>query len=379
MRIMWLLNHTSARKFEINMLKQIGINEIFLAKKYPNDPNFRSASADYSEDANLTIPKEHLEILNQADWYDEVNRDTWEIANLHFDVLFCILANNAKVLKGAAKYFKGIVLLRAYGLPKITYSKLMRNYPPFQEGLAHIKTLGDRFVFGEAYKHLHLSEAKLLSSRHIYLPLGLSQTGQTTQWEGNDKKIFFVCPDIGFNNFYKIIYQKFVSDFQGFPYAIAGAQSIATDDKNILGFVTAEEHERNMRQMRVMFYHSTEPNHVHYHPFEAIRAGMPLVFMAGGLLDSFGGKTLPGRCKSIREAQQKIARILADDWQLINDIRSTQNILLDPMKAENCIDAWRAGFAKLTPKDKTTPSHKKRIAVIIPEKHRPEYFAVQNF
>ena len=57
-----------------------------------------------------------------------------------------------------------------------------------------------------------------------------------------------------------------------------------------------------------MYYHSTEPDHIHYHPFEAVRAGMPLVFMAGGMLDRLGGIDLPGRSKPPKEARQKIER-----------------------------------------------------------------------
>jgi hypothetical protein len=119
--------------------------------------------------------------------------------------------------------------------------------------------------------------------------------------DGSDKRIFFVCPDIG-SILLPYYYRQFI-DFV-IPHAIAGAQSLAVSDKSVLGYAPTDVHERNMREMRVMFYHSTEPNHIHYHPFEAIRAGMPLVFMAGGILDRFGGLSCRG-CKSIREAQRK--------------------------------------------------------------------------
>ena len=76
--------------------------------------------------------------------------------------------------------------------------------------------------------------------------------------------------------------------FSCFDYTIGGAQPVQVNDKNVIGFVTREQHEFNMRQHRVMYYHSAEPNHIHYHPFEAVRAGMPLVFMADGMLDSMG-------------------------------------------------------------------------------------------
>ena len=53
---MWLLNHGTARKFEVPMLKRIGFSEVFLPKKTPADISFRSGSVEFSEDQHLTIP-----------------------------------------------------------------------------------------------------------------------------------------------------------------------------------------------------------------------------------------------------------------------------------------------------------------------------------
>jgi len=140
--------------------------------------------------------------------------------------------------------------------------------------------------------------------------------------------------------------------------------------------VPNDVHARHMRDLRVMFYHGTEPNHVHYHPFEAIRAGMPLVFMGGGMLDRFGGKTLPGRCKTLREARSKIDRILHGDEGLIAAIRDTQGRLLEPLRPANCMGAWREGLqrilqgldrARLSRSIARKPT---RIAVIVPIGYR---------
>src|ERR1700750_1233768 len=90
-RVMWLLNHATARKFEVPMLKSIGIREIFLPKIIPADHNFRSGSVDFSEDKNLTIPPDHLAILNSVDWYGEPSPEAWDIANRYFDVAFFIV------------------------------------------------------------------------------------------------------------------------------------------------------------------------------------------------------------------------------------------------------------------------------------------------
>lgn len=375
-RIMWLLNHSSARKFEVAMLKAIGFNEIFLPKHYPNEVSFRSASIDYAEDTHLSIPAEDLAILNAADWYKGPDKDTWAIANKHFDILFFI-AHCPTILANVSQNFNGVAILRAYGLNSpLTYGKVC-NY--LSNGFSTIETMGRRFWFGEAYAHLHRIEGDFFQAHSVFLPLGLHDCSfRDIGWNGNERKILFVCPDIGFNSYYLNIYHEFKTAFGDMPYAIAGAQPLPTSDPSVLGFVSNEQHASNMREFRVMFYHSTEPNHIHYHPFEAIRAGMPLIFMAGGLLDNQGGLGQPGRCTTIKEARSKIQRILNDDWSLINDIRKSQVRLLEPMRHENCELAWRNGFKRIlgelelakVSRPTTVAKPRKRIAVIIPIAYR---------
>jgi glycosyltransferase involved in cell wall biosynthesis len=374
-RVMWLLNHGAARRFEITILKQLGIHEIFLPKSYPNDPAFRSASVDYSEDKFLTIPREDLEKLNAADWYTDPGRAVWDIANRYFDVIFFALHGGA-LLKGIARHFRGVALLRAYGMPRDqSYSVLLRTMSRL-EGQSLVHSLGKRFYFAEAYAHLHENEAEFLRWRRLFLPLGLDDCRLNDCWRGNDRRLFFICPDIGFNEYYRQTYQQFIQNFKGMPYAIGGAQPVRIGDPHVIGYLPREQHEQNMREMRVMFYHSTEPNHIHYHPFEAIRTGMPLVFMADGMLDRLGGERLPGRCTSIKEARRKISAILDGDSALIDTIRSNQRLLLDAMRPENLIDRWRSGMnavckaafeARL---QRSKPLKPARIAVIVPIGYR---------
>ncbi|HGT9206800.1 TPA: hypothetical protein ACM4J4_004970, partial [Escherichia coli] len=102
-------------------------------------------------------------------------------------------------------------------------------------------------------------------------------------------------------------------------------------DKHVLGFVDYDTHNNNMNKSRVMFYHSQEPNHIHYHPFEAIKNGMPLIFMANGMLDKLGGINLPGRCKTINEAKNKIKRLMDGDRKFTQLVKESQVILLEAM------------------------------------------------
>ena len=375
LRVMWLLNHSSARKFEVPMLKKIGVDQIFLPKNYPSDPYFRSANIVFSEDKYLEVPAADLQILNAVDWYGGGTAEAWSIANKYFDLVFFIL-HQPEVLLNAARHFDGAILWRAYGLDKsISFGHLIR-YLNLSKA---IREIGPRFYFGEAYSHLADSEPDLLARRRVFLPLGLGDVSLLNDWQGNARHIYFVCPDIGFNPFYKKIYDEFRVNFAEVKYVIAGAQPISVNDQNVLGFVSNEQHAYNMTQSRVMFYHSQEPNHIHYHPFEAVRAGMPLVFMAGGMLDRMGGVGLPGRCKTIAEARQKIKRILADDWGLIDRIRKSQVVLLDSMRPENCETAWRDGFARIESdleawraEQAMRPqvSQRKRVAVILPVGYR---------
>ncbi|MGX9431737.1 MULTISPECIES: glycosyltransferase family protein [Bradyrhizobium] len=375
LRAMWLLNHTTARKFEVPMLKRVGIEEIFLPKKIPSDPSFRSGSVDWSEDENLTIPKQDLAILNATDWYDEPSADAWRIANEHFQLIFFILLN-ADFFRSIMRNFCGAKVWRAYGLsdPPLSYARILSHYG-WRKGPSWSAHAAASLWFGQAYSHLAEVEPRWLADRAIYLPAGLESADLRDDWIGSDRRIFFVCPDLAFNDYYQDVYRDFKRTFAGLAYVVAGAQPLRVEDEHVLGYVSGEQYRLNMRSFAVMYYHSSERYHVHYHPFEAVRAGMPLVFMGGGLLDRLGGLKLPGRCKTPQEARSKIERILAGDKQLIGQIRESQAVLLDSMKAEHCEPIWRSGIElilKRTAEARSTAPivRKKRVAVILPVAYR---------
>lgn len=371
-RVLWLLNHATLRRFEVSQFHALGIHEIFTPKSFPYDEGNLSASVDESLDASLTIPPEDLSILNAQNWYESPSDEAWKIANQHFDV--AIIGAFPRQIASVVRHFQGAIVLRVFGLARdYSYTRLIQD-----ELGAHyiekLKHLGERFWFGAGYAHLKDGEGAFLRSRDCFLPVGLDGTLATDAWEGSDKRIFFVCPRIETSPYFNAVYKKFITDFAGIGHLIGGAQPLKVADPGVLGFVPRAMHERHMREMRVMFYHSTEPNHIHYHPFEAICAGMPLVFMAGGMLDRLGGENLPGRCKTTKEARRKIERILGDDHALIASIRQSQVVLLEPMRAENCETAWREGFRRiLAVLERPVPvavTRKRRIAVIVPVGYR---------
>lgn len=345
-RVMWLLNHTSARKFEVPMLKECGFNEIFLPKSFPADPGFRSASVDWSEDQYLTIPAEDLALLNNTDWYSGGTRQAWQIANKWFDIVFFI-AYDAKLIKNVANHFKGVCVWRVFGLDRtMTYGRYLTLISE-GKGAEYIRKMGKRFVFAMAYDHLANIEPAFIRDRASYLPLGMKNTGISNKWTGEEKRILFVCPDIAINPYYNKIYKDFIKNFSDFDYIISGAQAIKVMDKHVLGYVTEDEHNYNMRTSAAMFYHSQEPYHIHYHPFEAIKNGMPLIFMGGGLLDKLGGLNLPGRCENISEAISKFKAIMSGDNKFIQEVKKSQVVLLDAMDYQKIKPYWLEEFPKI--------------------------------
>lgn len=383
-RIMWILNHTAARKFEVPILRELGY-EVFTPKIYPNDANFRSASVDYSEDSNLTVPEDDLSILNNSDWYAGPDRRAWEIANKYFDMAFFILFD-PKGVETMCRRFNGELLWRTYGLAgENTYSSVLESHPQYRRAKAAFRRVGARFWFAEGYPNLHEVESSWIQRQTVYLPLGMADASKAAQneWVGGDKRMLFVCPDIGFNPAYAEIYHEFKKQFKGFPYAVGGAQSVKVGDPHILGYLPLEEHRKNMQRMQVMFYHSREPRHIHYHPFEAVKAGMPLVFMAGGMLDRIGGQRLPGRAKSWDEARRKVRRLLDGDLAFISDVRSTQPVLLEAMKVENLRASWTEGMhsielASSRRRHQERVVESRRIAVLVSHGNMQEALSISR-
>ncbi|MGK9084198.1 hypothetical protein KXR64_02985 [Brucella intermedia] len=374
-RAMWLMNHSTLRKFEVPLLESLGY-EVYLPKIFPYDEGNLSASIDYSRDGNLSIPKENLEALNNHDFYSGMTPEIGEVASKYFDIAFFGFFPDQ--LAGLVRHFRNTIIMRPFGL---SAGDCYTNITAATLGPSFMHELEERrkdFWFGQAYDHLANVESGIFRDRAITLPLGIDDAVIRNEWTGTDSKVLFVCPRIGSSPYFNRIYKNFLKDFGEFPYIIGGAQPIAVEDPNVKGFLSREEYDSMMRETRVMYYHSREERHLHYHPIEAVRWGMPLVFMAGGLLDKLGGKNLPGRCKTESEAKDKIRRILNGDNNLVARIKETQGALLKEMSRDFCEPVWRQNFQIIEPTIqrttkqpvRTSDGATKKIAVFLPEPYK---------
>src|SRR5689334_5585281 len=83
-RILWLLNHTTLRAFEVPLLMRLGF-EVFTPKIIPNDIAERSGSVTFEYDHTLSLPEDIVHALNTYDFYQaEVEPDIFSLFNQYF-------------------------------------------------------------------------------------------------------------------------------------------------------------------------------------------------------------------------------------------------------------------------------------------------------
>lgn len=288
-RILWLYNHSTLIKSEVALLRELGY-EVYVPKVIPFDV---SVAVNWESDRLLSIPEEAIEVLNKVDFYgEEIPEEAMAVMNEYFGM--AIFGTFIEPLKSIAAHYKGIMIFHPFGLEDgASYTETIM----LSAGIWLMKKLeeaGRRFWFGQSYENLMEIECDFFKRRMINLPIGMRDTVIEDRWRGNNGKVLFICPRIKINTYYEKIYKDFKTNFNGIPHSIGGAQPIPVEgDKTVLGYLPQKEYDDLYPSHSVMYYHSTNKRHVHYHPFEAVKCGLPLIFMGGGLLDKLGGKIFP--------------------------------------------------------------------------------------
>ncbi|WP_188888427.1 hypothetical protein [Paenibacillus radicis (ex Gao et al. 2016)] len=388
-RILWLLNHDTLSKFELPLIKDLGF-EIFTPKSALKEIFQSSGSITYEYDHTLTIPKDDLDLLNNYDFFSKMNMPLRikKIINSHFEIAFTYTDTSFLILKQLIHNFEGKIFFRAFGVGPSNFTNYtdLIDYFLGESDKLKLKQLGSRFVFSQCYPNLWEIENDFLKNNSVYMPLGLPSEFYDIkdQWVGDLNKIMFFCTRINYIPESKKIYNSFKKDFKNFDYVIAGNQPEPVDDDKVLGFLEREELNEYYKKCKVMYYHSTHPRHLHYHPLEAMISGMPVVYMDGGLLSIIAkGKRQSGCCKSIAEARSKIQRIFEGDIKLINDIREDQEQILHSFSYEYNLQQWKENFLPMVVEGSTNGVKKgMSIAVFnadtISHFHKNDYIYLMN-
>lgn len=359
-RVLWLLNHSSLRNFEVPLLIELGY-EIFTPKSFPYTDVFMSGSVDYEYDKTLSIPLEALSILNSANFYGRLPQEVLDVMNRYFGT--CISFFSIEQLREVIRGFHGIIILRAFGNP-ISYTETILEISGLT--LFHeLTAISNRLYFGQGYPHLATREKGVLRERALDLPIGMDNAEIDDQWRGEKNRIFVVYPQLQTNDHYAQQYEEFKRNFSGFDYIVGGAQAITSMDKEVTGYLEDADFRDAYINSKMMWYHSPSQYHIHYHPFEAVRHGLPLLFMAGSMLDLLGGKNLPGRCETFSEARKKAKRIMNGDKKFIKKIRDSQGVLIEKLSYAHCKPIWEESMRRI--EELRTPSlpPKKKVAIVL--------------
>jgi hypothetical protein len=325
----------------VPVLRSLGC-EVWVQKAFPDTPAYRSCSRGLRWDEGSTLPPDALTDLNAFDFYTHpMPPRIAELLNEHFD-LVVIDPYPMKTREVLTKY-RGPVLARAFGREKpFSYSHMY--FEDFLPGLT--RALLDnyaRFWFSAFYPEVIPFEVELLRRRAFHLPIALPEVAWRLEhtWEGGDARVLFVCSSINDHPAGREIYEHFKAHFVNLPHVIVGRQDNPVADPSVVGFLPDEEYARLYRRAQVMYYHSQEPRHLHYHPIEAMTSGMPVVYLRGGLLEKYDTGIQAGACADEAEAREKLRRVLGGDRALIDAIRESQTTVVEKWRPGVAREAWR--------------------------------------
>lgn len=337
-RLLWVVNHKTLMDVEVPILNQAGFS-VFIPKRVPDDPGYRSAKIDYQYDAALQLPAEVRSILNSHAFYTAPWSATLtQILNRYFDGLITSVSAYTTPLFEAISKFDGLVVARVFGREDPA------RYTTFfgETWLEAVKGLGGRFVFGQGFSNLAQIEDGRLASRAVTLPLGVPPLVWSRQgsWKGKQPTLLALCPNILDSPYYGKIYKDLKAAFRDLPHLIMGRQNERPRDEAVLPYMTDGELLDLYARVAVFAYPSQEPRHVHYSPIEAMIIGCPVLYRSGGLLDTLAGRPLPGACRDVDEMKAKAAALIAGAPDLRDQILATQHLIVETFSTATSSKAW---------------------------------------
>src|SRR5262249_40246715 len=139
---------------------------VFIPKRVPNVPDYRSAVVEHGYDADLKIPDEALAVLNFHRFYErEWSPTLTSILNKYFDVLVSSVSAFTTPVFEAVRKFKGAVLARVFGRENPARYTSLFELSGDPTLLDQVEGMGNRFVFGQGFDNLAEIEDFRLSQR----------------------------------------------------------------------------------------------------------------------------------------------------------------------------------------------------------------------
>lgn len=336
MNILYILGHKTLIDFEVPILIKNDYG-VLIAKKYDslsvgNTLHLNSSVYDYS----LNIGKINIDILNNIDWYSNkcISQEIIDILNFNFKYIILTLLTSGDLLTQLCSKFNGFIYYRFFGREsEFRYNNLCITHPK-------IKYI---FSYPEIYKFEQSFDNFFNENNSYIIPLGVPDNifKYKNTYNPIINKVCFICSKINICPYYTNIYKNFITNFKDkYDYVLLGKDNEALNDNNKLNNLNDENYYKKISECKLMYYHSTEPRHLHYHPLEGIVIGIPIIFYNESLLSSYLNNS-PGKCNNINEVYNKIDKILNNDIEFINSIINEQNKVISILEMKNNMNIFK--------------------------------------
>ena len=324
--ILYILNKNSLTDYEIPFLINNGYGVLTSEKKY----NLKCESFYKDKDNFLNLNYNIITKLNNVNWYNNnilISEEIIKILNNNFKFIILTLLTAGPLLNQLISEYRGIILYRFFGRESnYSYKSLLIKNINLNNKI--------KFIFSnpEIYKLEKSFDNFFNDTNSFIVKLGLSDSLMTkiinTYYPINNK-ICFINSKINNCQYYTNIYNKFINDFKTYDYLLLGKNNNIYD-KNKLENLDDEKYYKKISECKLMYYHSKEPRHLHYHPLEGIVIGIPIIFHKESLLTSYLPNSL-GKSNNIYDVKNKINRILSNDIEFINSIINEQNKIINTL------------------------------------------------
>lgn len=346
-RLLWIVHHRTLMAAEVPILESLGYDVFVPRIALELDPAVDRAIANRRQGRGLDAAD--VDALHGHDFY----RDAWapalaDMLNARFDALVVTCSGFTAPITEAVRHFDGQIVARAFG------REHPRRYSAFfvdSEGaadLARIDTLGDRFVFGQAFRNLADVEAPSFASRArtIAPPLAGWVYERSDDWRGRSGRALFACARIRKEGYYRDVYEAIKRDFGDLHHEILGPQIEPVEDPTVLGYLSDDALLDRFADAAVFVYPSSEPRHLHYSPIEAMVVGAPVLYRRDALIGRLlGGADLPGACEDTLEMRAKASALVTGDRDLATAIRAAQGVVVDHFSSDLARRQWSAALS----------------------------------
>ncbi|WP_282010034.1 hypothetical protein [Nitrospina watsonii] len=319
-RIFWLGMHKVLTKTELPRLRTLGY-EVF-NPPYLSSVKDQSACLEWDADQPTTLPKNVFQALSKFNFfYNEIPADIAKLLNDYFDAV--VVTISPRWLRSILGVYKGTVIYRTYGQHYALSDELKR------EGLLLEIANRNNFVFMPHAEEALYGEHSWLKDIAVVSPYCLpsdilQHEGSWGKCDRRANEIIITCPNID-NPFFREHYQFLKKNFSEKHFLYYGVQISDVDDPQVVGTLAREKLIARFRRAAGYLYTYTDPRVCYLPPIEMMVLGGPVLFLKGSLLDRYFGEDAPGRCLDIRDAKEKIERLLVGDKSFIHAIILSQD------------------------------------------------------